>query len=194
MLHLWGTARTLPSDLALTSALEFHRVQLERQRDLLRSVWWWYLLPFAPGVLVLEIGHALAQPERMVANHRVERRDVSHHGRRLRAEPARSRTDPAANRSTEGESMKRAITCAALIALASLQTSSLHARPPTVPSDADIRQILVDRIDRDRRSVGIVVASSMPGTPGTVVSSRLDQSRRATPDRSTATRCSRSGR
>jgi hypothetical protein len=64
MLHLWGTARTLPSELALTSALEFHRVQLERQRDLLRSVWWWYLLPFVPGVLVLAIGHALAQPER----------------------------------------------------------------------------------------------------------------------------------
>jgi hypothetical protein len=65
MLHLWGTARTLPSDLALTSALEFHRVQLERQRDLLRSVWWWYLLPFAPGLIVLEIGQALAHPERM---------------------------------------------------------------------------------------------------------------------------------
>jgi glucan phosphoethanolaminetransferase (alkaline phosphatase superfamily) len=64
MIHRWGTARPLPSDLALTSALEFHRVQLERQRDLARSVWWWYLLPFTPGVLVLEIGHALAQPER----------------------------------------------------------------------------------------------------------------------------------
>ena len=64
MIHQWGTARMLPSDLALTSALEFHRAQLERQRDLLRTVWWWYLLPFTPGVLVLEIGHALAQPER----------------------------------------------------------------------------------------------------------------------------------
>ena len=65
MLHLWGTAATLPSDLALTSALEFHRVQLERQRDLRRSIWWWYLLPFAPGFLVVEIGQALAHPERM---------------------------------------------------------------------------------------------------------------------------------
>jgi uncharacterized membrane protein YhaH (DUF805 family) len=64
MIHLWGTARTLPSDLGLTSALEFHRVELERQRDLLRSVWWWYLLPFTPGVLVLEVGQALARPER----------------------------------------------------------------------------------------------------------------------------------
>ncbi|HUK32410.1 MAG TPA: hypothetical protein VLV86_00780 [Vicinamibacterales bacterium] len=64
MIHLWGTARTLPSELGLTRALEFHRVELERQRDLLRSVWWWYLLPFTPGVLVLEIGQALARPER----------------------------------------------------------------------------------------------------------------------------------
>jgi hypothetical protein len=65
MLRLWGTAQTQPSDLALTSALEFHRAQLEKQRDLLRSVWWWYLLPFVPGVLVTVIGRALAQPERM---------------------------------------------------------------------------------------------------------------------------------
>jgi hypothetical protein len=65
MIHQWGTARTLPSDLGLTSALEFHRVELERQRDLLRSVWWWYLLPFTPGILVLEVGQALARPERM---------------------------------------------------------------------------------------------------------------------------------
>jgi CubicO group peptidase (beta-lactamase class C family) len=53
--------------------------------------------------------------------------------------------------------MKRAITCAALIALATLDTSPLHAQSPTVPSDAEIRQILVDRIDRDRQNVGIVV-------------------------------------
>jgi CubicO group peptidase (beta-lactamase class C family) len=56
--------------------------------------------------------------------------------------------------------MKRAITCAALVALATLETtstSSLHAQSPGVPSDADIRQILADRIDRDRQSVGIVV-------------------------------------
>ena len=64
LIHRWGTARMLPSDLALTSALDFHRVELERQRDLLRSVWWWYLLPFTPGLLVLEVGQALARPER----------------------------------------------------------------------------------------------------------------------------------
>jgi hypothetical protein len=40
-------------------------MQLERQRDLLRSVWSWYLLPFVPALLVLQIGLALAHPEKM---------------------------------------------------------------------------------------------------------------------------------
>jgi hypothetical protein len=53
--------------------------------------------------------------------------------------------------------MKRAITYAALIVLATLDTSPLHAQSSTVPSDAEIRQILVDRIDRDRQSVEIAV-------------------------------------
>jgi len=53
--------------------------------------------------------------------------------------------------------VKRAITWAALVALATIRTSPLHAQSPAVPSDAEIRQILVDRIDRDRQSVGIVV-------------------------------------
>ena len=53
--------------------------------------------------------------------------------------------------------MKRTITCAALVAFATLDSSPLRAQSPTVPSDADIRQILTDRIDRDRQSVGIVV-------------------------------------
>ena len=34
------------------------------RRDLLRSVGWWYLLPFAPGVIVPGIAQALARPER----------------------------------------------------------------------------------------------------------------------------------
>jgi hypothetical protein len=42
-------------------AIEFHRMQLERQRALLNSVWRWYLLPFVPGLLVLVVGAALEQ-------------------------------------------------------------------------------------------------------------------------------------
>ncbi len=43
----------MPMDLALTDCLSFHRRALERQRDALRSVWLWYVLPFWPGFVVL---------------------------------------------------------------------------------------------------------------------------------------------
>lgn len=33
-----------------------HRRELVRQRDALKSVWRWYLLPFVPGVLVFTLG------------------------------------------------------------------------------------------------------------------------------------------
>jgi hypothetical protein len=58
----------LPTDLALTAALDFYRAQLVRQRDLLRSVWWWGLLPAVPGLLVLQIGQARAHPE-LISGH-----------------------------------------------------------------------------------------------------------------------------
>jgi hypothetical protein len=47
---------TLPADLALTASLEFHRRELVRQRDLLRSVWLWYIAPFIPGIVVFGTG------------------------------------------------------------------------------------------------------------------------------------------
>ena len=34
------------------SVVTFHRAELVRQRDALKSVWRWYLAPFIPGVLV----------------------------------------------------------------------------------------------------------------------------------------------
>ena len=44
------------------SGLEFTRSELVRQRDLLRSVWWWYLLPFVPGMLLIPVGYWLEGP------------------------------------------------------------------------------------------------------------------------------------
>src|SRR5437870_5229342 len=38
-----ATPGTLPADLGLTSSLQFHRRELVRQRDLLRTVWLWYI-------------------------------------------------------------------------------------------------------------------------------------------------------
>jgi len=60
-----GAALSLPADLGLKSALDFHCVELVRQRDLLRSVWLWYLLPIVPGMLVAQIGRVLEHPERL---------------------------------------------------------------------------------------------------------------------------------
>jgi hypothetical protein len=46
----------LPADLAVTASSEFHRRELVRQRDLLRSVWLWYIGPLVPGLAVFEAG------------------------------------------------------------------------------------------------------------------------------------------
>ncbi len=45
-----GSARKVPG-LGVMATLEIHRLELERQRDALRSVWLWYMLPFQPGFL-----------------------------------------------------------------------------------------------------------------------------------------------
>jgi di/tricarboxylate transporter len=56
MLHKWGAARNLPSEIELRACVDFHRKELQRQRDLLRRVWSWYLSPFVPGLIVLLAG------------------------------------------------------------------------------------------------------------------------------------------
>jgi hypothetical protein len=58
-LHKRASTRTLPANLALTSCMEFHRLELERQRDAQQNVWFWYILPAIPGLLVLIIALAL---------------------------------------------------------------------------------------------------------------------------------------
>jgi hypothetical protein len=45
-----GTARSFPAGTNTRSSIEFHRLELERQRDALRTIWSWYLLPLVPGV------------------------------------------------------------------------------------------------------------------------------------------------
>ena len=47
-------------------------------------------------------------------------------------------------------------------ACALLSTSPTRAQTATVPSDAEIRKILVDRIDTQKQSVGIVVGVIEP--------------------------------
>ncbi len=46
-LYRWGTPHEM-----VGSGLEFYRQELERQRDLLNSVWRWYLAPLIPGPMI----------------------------------------------------------------------------------------------------------------------------------------------
>jgi hypothetical protein len=62
-LQRFGSARSMPSDLALKDCLEFHRAELVRQRDLLRGVWRWYLLPIVPGFAIIQIGRAIERSD-----------------------------------------------------------------------------------------------------------------------------------
>jgi hypothetical protein len=64
-LHKRGATHAVPADLAFRTCVEFHRNELQRQRDLLRGVWSWYLLPLVPGLFVFQAGlleQALKQP------------------------------------------------------------------------------------------------------------------------------------
>jgi uncharacterized membrane protein len=60
-LYRRGSAQAVPTATA-ASSLAFHRQQLVRQRDALRSVWLWYLAPFAPGMVTILAGRWLANP------------------------------------------------------------------------------------------------------------------------------------
>ena len=42
--------------------LEFHRRELERQRDLVRGVWAWYLGPLIPGLALMVVAAGIANP------------------------------------------------------------------------------------------------------------------------------------
>ena len=62
--YLWrrGSAAEFDSLMETRALLASHRRELERQRDLLRSVGRWYLLPFVPGFVMILIGRAAEHP------------------------------------------------------------------------------------------------------------------------------------
>ena len=49
-------AEAVPAGAGFANYVAFHRRELERQRDLLRRVWFWYLGPLLPGILVFNFG------------------------------------------------------------------------------------------------------------------------------------------
>ena len=61
-LHRRASARSLAPGAAAGASLAFHRAELVRQRDALRSAFWWYIAPFVPGMTVFVAGMAQARP------------------------------------------------------------------------------------------------------------------------------------
>ena len=54
-----GSSRTV---LLGTDSISFHRAELQRQRDALRSIWRWYLGPLVPGLTVFVVGSEVDEP------------------------------------------------------------------------------------------------------------------------------------
>ena len=61
-LHRKGSVNSLPAALGAASSLRFFRAELERQRDVVRNVWPWYLAPLVPGYVMLTIAYAVSFP------------------------------------------------------------------------------------------------------------------------------------
>jgi len=55
-LYRKGAAETMAAGQQSNSCMEFYRMELVRQRDLLLSVWKWYLMPFVPGLGLFLLG------------------------------------------------------------------------------------------------------------------------------------------
>jgi hypothetical protein len=62
-LHKRGSAKSAPVDANFAACVDFHRRELERQRDLLRHIWSWYLGPLIPGMLGLMLSAGIAHPD-----------------------------------------------------------------------------------------------------------------------------------
>jgi uncharacterized membrane protein YecN with MAPEG domain len=58
-LHRRGRAQAVPDGATAAGLLAFHREELVRQRETVRTVWLWYLLPFLPGMALLMLGRYL---------------------------------------------------------------------------------------------------------------------------------------
>jgi hypothetical protein len=66
-LHRQGSATSMPAAMGTSTCLQFFRAELERQRNVVRNVWSWYLPPMVPGFVVLTIGYAAVKPKGVAA-------------------------------------------------------------------------------------------------------------------------------
>lgn len=61
-LHRVSRRRALPLDGSINTLASFHRDNLVQQRDALRAVWLWYLMPFVPGVVLWIVALWISRP------------------------------------------------------------------------------------------------------------------------------------
>ena len=61
-LHRKGSASQLPEEAGLSSFIDFQRRQLVRQRDMLTSIWSWYLGPLLPGLALMMVALGRSNP------------------------------------------------------------------------------------------------------------------------------------
>lgn len=55
-LYRRGRAQAMPDGATVAGLVAFHRQQLVRERETVRTVWLWYLLPFVPGLVLMLLG------------------------------------------------------------------------------------------------------------------------------------------
>ncbi len=61
-LHRKGSAKRLPDGVDTRTSLHLYRAELQRQFEVVNSVWSWYLAPLVPGFVVYTIGYAVKFP------------------------------------------------------------------------------------------------------------------------------------
>jgi len=61
-LYRRGSPKAMPADLGRSTCLEFFRSELERQRDLLKDYWTWYIVPLFPGYVALHVAYVQSFP------------------------------------------------------------------------------------------------------------------------------------
>ena len=61
-LHRKARASAPPSDASAATLIDFQRAEFARQRDSLKTVWRWYVLPVVPGLILWFIAVAVGIP------------------------------------------------------------------------------------------------------------------------------------
>jgi hypothetical protein len=57
-----ASARDIPMGADTSTSLQLYRAELERQRDVVKNVWPWYLAPLIPGFVLYTVAYVIAFP------------------------------------------------------------------------------------------------------------------------------------